>query len=45
MSQVVTKIVTEREEKSFVQQKQNLVSLAHDITQYWQKQKDIAVMH
>ena len=35
MSQVVTKIVTEREEKSFAQQKQNLVSLAHDITQYW----------
>ena len=35
MSQVVTKIVTERQAKSFVQQKQNLVSLAHDITQYW----------
>ena len=31
----VTKIVTEREEKSFLQQKQNLVSLADDITQYW----------
>ena len=35
LKQPVTKIVTEREEKCFVQQKQNLVSLAHDITQYW----------
>ena len=25
----------QREEKSFIQQKQNLVSLAHDVTQYW----------
>ena len=32
ISLLVTKIVTQREEKSFVQQKQSLVSLAHDIT-------------
>ena len=45
ISQVVTKIVTEREEKSFVQQEQNLVSLAQDITQYLQKYKHVAIRH
>ena len=35
ISQVVTNILTEREEKSFVPLQQNLVSLAHDLTQYW----------
>ena len=45
ISQVVTTIVIDREEKIFVQQKQNLVSLAHDITKYWQKYKDVAVTH
>ena len=31
----VTKIVTERKGKSFMQKKQNLVSLGYFITQYW----------